>query len=184
MKALNYWFIALFLGLSMASCSEKDDFLDEPEEPQTYDVQGKVEKGPFISGSSISIQPMDSKLQVLGSMYNTAITDDLGNFMLGSKEFATQYAEFMANGYFYNEVKGELSNGTLTLRALVDLKDNSTVNVNILTHLKYARIKNLVSSGKKFSEANTQAQTELIEAFGLSEIIKKDVSSFSIISVV
>ena len=182
MKALNYWFIALFLGLSMASCSEKDDFLDEPEVPQTYDVQGKVEKGPFISGSSISIQPMDSKLQVLGSMYNTAITDDLGNFMLGSKEFATQYAEFMANGYFYNEVKGELSNGTLTLRALVDLKDNSTVNVNILTHLKYARIKNLVSSGKKFSEANKQAQTELLEAFGLSEIIKKDVSSFSIIS--
>ena len=125
---------------------------------------------------------MDSKLQVLGSLFNTAITDDLGNFMLGSKEFSTPYAEFMANGYFFNEVKGELSNSTLTLRALVDLQDNTTVNVNILTHLKYSRIKNLVSSGKNYTEANKQAQKELLTAFGLANLTDKDVSSFSIIS--
>lgn len=172
----------IFVSFAIVSCSEKDDFFDEPFTPQTYDVQGKVEKGPFISGSEISIQPMDSKLQVLGSLFNTAITDDLGNFMLGSKEFSTPYAEFMANGYFFNEVKGELSNGTLTLRALVDLQDNTTVNVNILTHLKYSRIKNLVSSGKNYTEANKQAQKELLTAFGLANLTDKDVSSFSIIS--
>jgi len=172
----------IFVSFTIVSCSEKDDFFDEPFTPQTYDVQGKVEKGPFISGSEISIQPMDSKLQVLGSLFNTAITDDLGNFMLGSKEFTTPYAEFMANGYFFNEVKGELSNGTLTLRALVDLQHNTTVNVNILTHLKYSRIKNLVSSGKNYTEANKQAQKELLTAFGLANLTDKDVSSFSIIS--
>lgn len=172
----------ILVSFAIVSCSEKDDFFDEPFTPQTYDVQGKVEKGPFISGSEISIQPMDSKLQVLGSLFNTAITDDLGNFMLGSKEFSTPYAEFMANGYFFNEVKGELSNGTLTLRALVDLQDNTTVNVNILTHLKYSRIKNLVSSGKNYTEANKQAQKELLTAFGLANLTDKDVSSFSIIS--
>jgi len=182
MKLIYSFLASLFLSITITSCSDNNQTTDEPIISQTYDIQGKVEKGPFISGSSISIQPMDSKLQILGSMYNTAITDDLGNFILGSKEFTTQYAEFMANGYFYNEVKGELSNGTLTLRALVDLKDNSTVNVNILTHLKYARIKNLVSSGQKFSDANKQAQTELLNAFGLREIINKDVSTFSIIS--
>lgn len=170
------------MSFAIVSCSKKDDFFDEPFTPQTYDVQGKVEKGPFISGSEISIQPMDSKLQVLGSLFNTAITDDLGNFMLGSKEFSTPYAEFMANGYFFNEVKGELSNSTLTLRALVDLQDNTTVNVNILTHLKYSRIKNLVSSGKNYTEANKQAQKELLTAFGLANLTEKDVSSFSIIS--
>lgn len=174
--------VCIFVSFAIVSCSEKDDFFDEPFTPQTYDVQGKVEKGPFISGSEISIQPMDSKLQVLGSLFNTAITDDLGNFMLGSKEFSTPYAEFMANGYFFNEVKGELSNSTLTLRALVDLQDNTTVNVNILTHLKYSRIKNLVSSGKNYTEANKQAQKELLTAFGLANLTDKDVSSFSIIS--
>ena len=174
--------VCIFVSFAIVSCSEKDDFFDEPFTPQTYDVQGKVEKGPFISGSEISIQPMDSKLQVLGSLFNTAITDDLGNFMLGSKEFSTPYAEFMANGYFFNEVKGELSNSTLTLRALVDLQDNTTVNVNILTHLKYSRIKNLVFSGKNYTEANKQAQKELLTAFGLANLTDKDVSSFSIIS--
>ena len=182
MKALNYWLIALIASIGFTSCSEKDDIFEEPFEPQTYDVCGKVEKGPFVSGSTLSIQPMDSKLQVLGSMFSTAITDDLGNFMLGSKEFSTPYAEFMANGYFFNEVKGELSNGTLTLRAIVDLQDNTTVNVNILTHLKYSRIKNLVASGKTYSDANEQAQKELLTAFGLANLTNKDVSSFSIIS--
>ena len=182
MKALNYWLIALIASIGFTSCSEKDDIFEEPFEPQTYDVCGKVEKGPFVSGSTLSIQPMDSKLQVLGSMFSTAIADDLGNFMLGSKEFSTPYAEFMANGYFFNEVKGKLSNGTLTLRALVDLQDNTTVNVNILTHLKYSRIKNLVASGKTYSDANEQAQKELLTAFGLANLTNKDVSSFSIIS--
>ena len=164
--------------LTMASCNDTD----ETFQPQTFDIQGKVEKGPFISGSDISIQPMDEKLQVLGGIYNTYITDDLGNFVLGSKKFQTPYAEFMANGYFFNEVKGELSNGTLTLRALVDLRSNTTANVNILTHLKYARIKNLVSQGKKFSEANTQAQKELLNEFGLGAYTANDASSFSIIA--
>ncbi|MBE6305664.1 MAG: hypothetical protein E7082_07120 [Bacteroidales bacterium] len=178
MKKICHFLICAVLGCMMSSCTEKD----EPFEPQTYDIQGKVEKGPFISGSEISIQPMNSELQVSGSIFNTYITDDLGNFALGSKEFSSPYAEFIANGYFFNEVKGELSNGTLTLRALVDLQDNSTVNVNILTHLKYARIKNLVASGKNFDEANAQAQKELLNAFGLEAYSNNDVSSYSIIS--
>lgn len=182
MKALKFWLSTLLITVGVVACSDSDDIYEETFEPQTYDVYGKVEKGPFVSGSTISIQPMDSKLQVIGSMFSTAITDDLGNFMLGSKEFSTPYAEFMANGYFFNEVKGELSNGTLTLRAIVDLQDNTTVNVNILTHLKYSRIKNLVASGKTYSDANEQAQKELLTAFGLANLTSKDVSSFSIIS--
>ena len=182
MGRLYHLLTSLCIGIVISSCSNEDSITTEPFTPQTYDIQGKVEKGPFISGSSISIQPMDAKLQVLGSVYNTVITDDLGNFILGNKEFSTPYAEFMANGYFFNEVKGELSNSTLTLRALVDLTNSTTINVNILTHLKYARVKNLVLSGTHFDKANSQAQKELFEAFGLSSLTDKEVSSFSIIS--
>ena len=167
-------------GLAMVSCSTSDS--DEVFTPQNYNVIGKVEKGPFVSGSTITIQPMDGKLQVLGSMFNTTITDNVGNFTFGSKEFQAPFAEMMATGYFFNEVKGSLSDGTLVLRALVDLSDNSTVNVNILTHLKYPRIKKLIESGKSFKEANTQAQKELLEAFGLQKYASKDASQFSIVS--
>ncbi len=169
------------LSVIMVSCSDSGS--DEGHfEPKTFNVIGKVEKGPFISGSTITIQPMDSKLQVIGSMFNTTITDNVGNFSFGAKEFQAPYAEMMATGYFFNEVKGSLSTGTLVLRSLVDLSDNSTVNVNILTHLKYPRIKKLIESGKSFKEANTQAQTELLSAFGLQKYGSKDASQFSIVA--
>ncbi len=181
MVKLRYNILALVLcGLAMVSCSTSDS--NEVFTPRNFTVTGKVEKGPFVSGSTITIQPMDSKLQVLGSMFNTTITDNLGDFTFGSKEFQAPYAEMMATGYFFNEVKGNLSDGTLVLRALVDLSDNSTVNVNILTHLKYPRIKKLIESGKSFKEANTQAQKELLEAFGLQKYASKDASQFSIVS--
>ena len=124
---------------------------------------------------------MDSKLQVRGDFYSSTIQDDMGNFSFGSKLFEAPYAELTANGYFFNEVEGELSSGTLSLRALVDLSDKTTVNVNVLTHLKYQRVQRLVEGGMSFKEANTQAQKELFTAFGLQRYEDKDASSFSII---
>lgn len=73
-----------------------------------------------------------------------------------------------------------MSSGTLNLRALVDLSDETTVNVNLLTHLKYQRIQKLIAEGMKFREANKQAQKELFTAFGLQKYAEKDASTFSI----
>lgn len=177
----NILLLIALCGVTFVSCS-KSDLKEETLSPHTYKVCGKVEKGPFVSGSTITIQPMDSKLQVLGSMFNTTITDNMGTFTFGAKEFQAPYAEMMATGYFFNEVEGRLSGGVLVLRALVDLSDNSTVNVNILTHLKYPRIKKLIESGKSFKEANVQAQKELLKEFGLQEYASKDASQFSIVT--
>lgn len=169
---------AAFIFL-LSSCS-KDNSLEDDFQPATYNVLGKVEKGPFVSGSTITIQPMDGSLQVLGSLYSATIQDNLGNFSFGSKLFEAPYAELTANGYFFNEVSGELSKGTLNLRALVDLSDKTTVNVNLLTHLKYQRIQKLIANGLKFGEANKQAQEELFSAFGLKKYAENDASTFSI----
>lgn len=167
------------IAFSLSSCSDKNT-MENDFEPKTYNVLGKVEKGPFVSGSTITIQPMDENLQVLGSLYSATIQDDLGNFSFGSKLFEAPFAELTANGYFFNEVDGELSSGTLNLRALVDLSDETTVNVNLLTHLKFQRIQKLIAEGMKFREANKQAQKELFTAFGLQKYAEKDASTFSI----
>ena len=113
-KQCIYLFAAI--AFSLSSCSD-DSGMGNDFEPKTYNVLGKVEKGPFVSGSTITIQPMDGNLQVLGSLYSATIQDDLGNFSFGSKLFEAPYAELTANGYFFNEVEGELSSGTLNLRA-------------------------------------------------------------------
>ncbi len=167
------------LGVTLLACS-KESGTDVPT-PQTYNVSGVVEKGPFVSGSTISIQPLDEKMHSLGTLYNTTIKNNTGEFSFGSQEFLMPYAELTADGYFFNEIKGELSTGTLRLRSVVNLSNSNTINVNILTHLKHPRILHLISQGVGFEQANKQAQTELLSAFGLQKYADKtDASQFSI----
>ena len=71
---------------------------DSPFKPQNDTVSGKVEKGPFVSGSTITMQLRDNTMQPMGSMFNTTILDDEGNFTFGSKQFDTPYADLSANG--------------------------------------------------------------------------------------
>lgn len=182
----NYFYIAtLFLSgmVFFQSCGDDNGMTEQDYKPTNYSVKGKVEKGPFISGSTINLQPMDALLQPNGSTFSTTITDHLGNFSFGQKTLDAPFAQLTANGYFFNEVKGRLSNGTLSLRAIVSIADSSTVNVNILTHLKYSRIQNLVENdNKSFHEANKQAQQELMKAFGLERLANSDASNYSIAS--
>mgnify|MGYP001005605819 CR=1 FL=1 len=173
-------FIITCFLIFFVSCSKEDGVIDEEAKTLTFNVNGRVEKGPFVSGSQITLQPMDKNMNPLGSTFSTNITDNSGSFSFGSKEFDAPYAQMTANGYFFNEITGELSKGTLSLRAIVNLSDASSVNVNILTHLKYQRIVNLIKSGKSFEVANKQAQEELLTAFGLQRFLNKDVSQYSI----
>ena len=94
------------------SCNENEDF-----QPKRYTVSGKVEKGPFVSGSTVAMQPMDAKLQVSGETYSAVILDDIGNFAFGSTLLNAPYAELTATGYFFNEVSGALSSGMLVARS-------------------------------------------------------------------
>lgn len=176
---MKYYYLFVAILLAVSSC-KSDDEAKEVFIPGTYTVSGNVEKGPFVSGTTVTIQPLDDRLEMLGSMYTSTIDNYWGHFSFGAKQFDTPYVELIANGYFFNEVKGEFSSGPLTLRALVDITDRNTVNVNLLTHLKYYRVKNLVAKGMSFKDANNQAQTELLTAFGLQRFAKTDVSAVTI----
>lgn len=128
-----------FIAASIiVGCSDKDDEPGGGEKPQSgkYQLLGKVEKGPFVRGSSISVQPLNESMTSIGSVFNGEIRDDAGSFDLGQIELASQFVRIATDGYYFNEVSGELSTGQLHLIALADLNDRSTVNVNILTHLK------------------------------------------------
>ena len=153
---------------------------DDGYTPKKFEVKGKVEKGPFVSGSIINMQPMNQKMHAVGSTYSATITDDMGTFSFNSEEFSEPYARLSVSGYFYNEYKGALSNGQITLQSVVDLRDKSTVNVNLLTHIKYQRVLNLIDKGATFADANAQAQEELLKAFGLQKFNTTDVSQFSV----
>lgn len=174
-----------FIAASIiVGCSDKDDEPNGGQKPEsgTYQLSGIVEKGPFVRGSSISVQPLNESMTSIGSVFNGEIRDDAGSFDLGQIELASQFVRIATDGYYFNEVSGELSTGQLHLIALADLTDRSTVNVNILTHLKSSRIQNLIKKGKSFAEADKQAQKELLTQFGLQSYENTPAEAMSITS--
>lgn len=71
----------------------------------------------------------------------------------------------------------------MALNAVANLQNAADVNLNILSHLKYQRVMDLVAKdGKSFKEANNQAQEEVLKTFGLEKYAKTDVNHFSITS--
>ena len=192
MKRIAPFCLCLAL-MAVCSCVKHDKFFTKEMEgegngngssetytPTEFEVKGQVEKGPFISGSVISMQPLNEKMHAMGSTYSATITDDMGSFSFNAEKFSEPFARLSVNGYFYNEYKGALSNGQITLQSVVDLRDKSSVNVNLLTHLKYQRVLNLIKDGASFADANAQAQEELLKAFGLQNLNTADVSQFSV----
>ena len=116
-------------------------------EPVQVDLNGSVQKGPFVEGSSVQVSTVDALGDPTGDVFNTQTDDDLGTFSL--KLTYQGGISIEGNGYYYNEVLGELSASDLTLRAFCNVSTDSeqAAYVNILTHLTYGRVKALLEAG-------------------------------------
>lgn len=129
---------------------------------------GVSQKGPFVTGSAVKLYELDGKTYAqTGKSFTGKITTDDGKFSISSVTLASQYALLEANGYYRNEITGDKSKGPVSLNAFTDLSDRKTVNVNLLTHLEYERALHLVGIGVEVSSAKKQAETEILNAFGI-----------------
>lgn len=166
MKQLFFYsLIALLVATSLffSACSSSDDGESGSGGKQVSVISGVAQKGQFLRGSSITIYALDKMLNASGLSYPTQTTNDLGAFSVSNVN--ADFIDVKANGYYYNENKGETSQSTINLQAVAETKNN--VNVNLLTTLAYNRIKHLVSKGLTFSEAQNRAQIEVLTALGL-----------------
>ena len=146
-----------------------------------YTVSGRAEKGPFKSGSTVTMQPLDLKLNALGSTLTTMTFDDCGNYSFRNTLFKYPYVSLSATGLFFNEYDDYKTRDTqLTLQGYADLQRGSKVNVNVVTHLISERVLNLVIGGVDFDDALSQAQEELLSVFGLQRLNDKDFTQVSI----
>ncbi len=158
--------------LSLSACSSDDGASEGPKEIEKTNVQGIIEKGPFVQGSKVMLYELKADLAQTGKSFKTQTNSDLGAFSFGSPiQLSSHYVELETSGYFYNEVKGDLSASQITLNALSDLSTRSSINVNLITHLEYERVKRLVGEGKTFSAAKTQAEKELLASFAITDKI-------------
>ncbi len=166
MKQLFFYsLIALLVATSLffSACSSSDDGESGSGEKPMSVISGVAQKGQFLRGSSITIYALDKMMNASGLSYSTQTTNDLGAFSVSNVN--ADFIDVKANGYYYNENKGETSQSTINLQAVAETKNN--VNVNLLTTLAYNRIKHLVSKGLTFSEAQNRAQIEVLTALGL-----------------
>ena len=133
------------------------------------DVAGVSQKGPFVTGSAVTVQELDGiTLKQTGKSFKGSIKSDKGDFAIKDINLESQYAILEATGYYRDEISGKKSSGTVTLRALTDLSNRKTVNINLLTHLEYERVMYLVTKKKmSIAEAKAQAEEEVLASFGI-----------------
>lgn len=164
--------IVCLLGIVgiLAGCEKEE----EPDPIIKESISGYVQKGPFINGASILISELDKKLNATGRNFTTQISDNRGSFEFNNVQLKSQFVSLKADGFYFNEVRGQSSSAPLTLYALTDLKDISTINVNVLSYLEKARIEYLISEGEDFASAKKQAQKEVLAVF---EIEKADINN-------
>ena len=160
---------------TLFACSSGDDSKNQPPVQVTKtNVSGIIEKGPFVQGSKVTLYELESNLSQTGKSFKTQTSSDLGVFQLDSPiQLNSQYVELETSGYFYNEVKGNLSTSQITLNALSDVTNRNSVNVNLITHLEYGRVKRLVQNGQNFAAAKSQAEKELLACFAITDEISQ-----------
>jgi uncharacterized protein (TIGR02145 family) len=132
-------------------------------------VSGYVQKGPFLNGTAITITELSTDLVPTGKNYPSQILDNKGTFEVKNVELSSQFVELKADGFYFNEVTNSNSPTQLTLFALSDLTNKTSLNVNVLSTLEKGRIGYLISNGNGFSNAKKQAQSEILTIFEMGK---------------
>ena len=171
MKKLKFLFLPTILALAfglLLSCAKKSTS-DSSSSSSPVTVSGQVQKGPYVQGTEITVRELDSSMIPTGNTFTGTIDDNTGSFSIKGT-LTNKIVELSADGYYFNEVSGSLSSAKLTLSALSDITDNSSVNVNLMTHLEKKRVEYLIDSGLTFAAAKTQGQTEIMKIFNIDNV--------------
>ena len=167
--------LALIGMLAFASCTKE-------KAGGTFTFSGKVQKGPFVTGTTITVNELNTSLGQTGKAFTTSITSDDGSFSLSNIEMESNLALLSGNGFYYNEVIGKLSTAQITLQAIADLNNEETVNINVLTHITKARIEKLVGGGMNFADAKRKAEGEFQDFLGVTDHFSQGFEQMSIAS--
>ncbi|WP_294959993.1 fibrobacter succinogenes major paralogous domain-containing protein [uncultured Fibrobacter sp.] len=163
---------SIVFGVLLIACGEDSKTAGGTEEDagviaiENKIVSGVSQKGPFVNGSSVTVQELDGgSLAQTGNSYEGKIKNDMGEFSVKVAKLSSQYALLKANGFYRNEVTGEKSKSQITLYALTDLSNRDEVNVNLLTHMEYERSLFLASESLSVAKAKKQAESEVLASF-------------------
>ena len=168
--------LVLFI-LALVSC-DKDDVLSGSE--ISNGIEGNIQKGPFIAGSNVMIQLLNENFIPTGTIYNTITNNDFGGFNI-ENEIKAPYIEIISTGFYFDEVKGGISDAQISLRTICKVGEAGKTNINILTTLSRDRIVHLVKNEKiSYEKAKIQAQNEILSIFNMPDNDRIDFNQLNI----
>lgn len=160
----------------------------EPKDSKGYIVKdasilGVAQKGPFKVKSPLSLSEVllrNDSLVYTGRKYNGEISSNKGDYVIPKVSLIYPYAVLEVRGQWRNEISGDYSKDSMMLRVLTDLSKRTEVNINLLTHLEYDRAVKLINKGYNVYAAKTQAEHEIMTAFGFATTIEysEDLKTF------
>lgn len=132
-------------------------------------LSGGAQKGPYLAGAVVTAWRLDASTGARTATSLTTTTDANGNFNVAAIPW-TGLTEINVAGRYFDEVANGNNTGSIGLSALVDLQANTTVRVNLYTHLLAARVRVLMGAGSSYATARAQALSELAARFDLELI--------------
>lgn len=165
--------LASMFGIDLEAGQEETVLDSEQVVTSVEDVSGFSQKGPFLLGSEVVAYELQNgrTLKQTGKQFHGRISDDRGSFNIRTIKVASQYAFLAAKGFYRNEVTGKVSNQQITLNALTDLRNRNVVNINVLTHLEYDRVIQLVTKdGYTVRNAKKKAEEEIFKIFHMDSL--------------
>ena len=169
---LHLWFPTTLLLLSslLAFVSCEEEPIVEPDGPSSNKyahIEGYVQKGQLVKGSQVTAFVLDQELKATGKSYPANISDDLGAFAVDIK-VEEPFLELRAEGYYFNEVTGEVSESPIYLEAMGN-QQSTNLNINLFTTITKPRIKKLLAEDKGWATSTLTAQEELLTALGIDD---------------
>ena len=160
--------IVIDLGVHSEASTDTVELDSEKIVTNLESLDGYTQKGPFLKGSTVYLYELSDgrTLRQTNGNFMSYITSDDGRYQFNARNLVSQYAMVVVDGNYRNEVTGKNSERPIRLRAITEMTERSSANVNLLTNLEFDRVYYLVTQKKmKVRNAKKQAQAEIFKAF-------------------
>lgn len=137
--------------------------------PSSENIDASFSQDVFWAGGMVTLKELDSTTLewVDGASYTVkvdgAVEDSVTGEMRPSNDGVIRFDSVSLNSPIVMLIA---SSGSVSLKAIVDLRDSDSFVIDAFTHLKAYRLQKLVASGMSFASAKIQVETETANMFG------------------
>ena len=192
--------VAMPLALMFAACSDDKSVAGGSAEEmgvtansQYYSIKGRAQQLNQLVGQvveqaneysnldfdyhnlAVRVSELDSvTLDSTGRVFYGTFNDTTGMFAFDSVSLKSPYVVLQVSPYFVDEYEYIWEDwdyiDVVMPSVIVDLRKTGSVNINKMTTLERFRLVHLFKTGLTFEEAKNQADREILDAFGMSDM--------------